>query len=397
MVSAYSPSRIAAYENCPLKFKFRYVERRPSVRSTIEAFLGSRVHDTLEKLYKDQRFQMDDSLDDILEFYRQRWHKEIDDTVYVVKKGYDVENYRRMGERYLQSYYHRYHPFDQGTTIALEKMISLPLGNKYTIRGYIDRLTDQNGVYEVHDYKTSLTLPTIKDIAADRQLSLYALAVKHLYKDANEVELVWHYVAFDKELRVPAEPSTLEAVRQETITKIDTIEDAIAHENFPAQQSALCLYCEFQEFCPLFKHQYVVETLPPEKARFDNGRTLVNHYVEVDSKIRELEQLKSELADDIVAYAEENDVQYMYGSNQIANVKIYKNPWFPNMKDPQRSDLETLLKEKGIYQQYTKLDTIALSKAYEKGNMSEDICKALKGFITEKTVSRIYLRERKED
>jgi len=397
MASAYSPSRIATYENCPLKFKFRYVERRPSVRSTIEAFLGSRVHDALEKLYKDRRFQRDDSLDDVLQFYRQRWHQEIDDTIYVVKKGYAVENYRRMGEMYLESYYQRYHPFDQGTTIALEKMVSFPLENNYTIRGYIDRLTDQNGVYEVHDYKTSLTLPTIKDIAADRQLSLYALAVKHLYKDVNDVELVWHYVAFDKELRVPAEPAVLETVRQEAIINIDTIEDAIAQDDFPARQSALCPYCEFQEFCPLFKHQYEVETLPPEKARCENGRTLVNRYVEMDSKIRELEQLKSKLADDIVAYAEQNDVQYMYGTHQIANVKVYKNPWFPNMKDPRRSDLETLLHEKELYHQYAKLDTIALSKAYEKGSIPEDIRKELKGFVTEKTVSRIYLRERKED
>ena len=135
MASAYSPSRIATFENCPLKFKFRYVKRLPSVRSTIEAFLGSRVHEALEKLYKDHRFQKDLTLDEVLHFYRRRWDQELDDTVQVVKEGYRPEHYRRMGETYLTQYYHRHHPFDKGTTIALEKMVRLPLGHGYCIPG----------------------------------------------------------------------------------------------------------------------------------------------------------------------------------------------------------------------------------------------------------------------
>jgi putative RecB family exonuclease len=397
MASAYSPSRIGTYENCPLKFKFRYVERRPSVRSTIEAFLGSRVHDALEKLYKDLRFKKELSLEELLAYYWRRWDQEINDQVHVVKEGYDRENYRRMGEAYLTQYYHHYHPFDQGKTVALEKLIMLPLGEGYVVRGYIDRLTDRDGVYEIHDYKTSMTLPTKEDIATDRQLSLYALAVKHAYEAADEIALVWHYMAFDQEIRIPTTPSMLEAVRQETIAKIKGIEAAIAANAFPAQHSALCPYCEYQEFCPLFKHELQVEKLPPHEARAEDGRVLVNQYAEVDSKIKELERLRNELKDRIVTYAQSNDMQYVYGTGQIANVKIYKNPWFPNRKDPQRGDLERLLKELGVYQEFAKLDTIALSKAYEHEKLPDDLQRHLEKFVSEKTVSRIYLRERTED
>ncbi|MGC9554384.1 MAG: PD-(D/E)XK nuclease family protein, partial [Thermoplasmatota archaeon] len=104
MASAYSPSRIATYENCPLKFKFRYVDRRPALRGTIEAFLGQRVHEALEKVYRDRQFHKEVSLDEVLDFYRQRWDREMDDTICVVKEGYSPDNYRRMGEEYLHQY-----------------------------------------------------------------------------------------------------------------------------------------------------------------------------------------------------------------------------------------------------------------------------------------------------
>ncbi|HDS59950.1 MAG TPA: PD-(D/E)XK nuclease family protein [Thermoplasmatales archaeon] len=397
MASAYSPSRIATYENCPLKFKFRYVDRRPALRGTIEAFLGQRVHEALEKVYRDRQFHKEVSLDEVLDFYRQRWDREMDDTICVVKEGYSPDNYRRMGEEYLHQYYRRYHPFDQGTTIALEKLVSLPIGEGYTVRGYIDRLTEKDGVYEVHDYKTSLTLPTQEDLATDRQLPLYALAVKHLYDDAEQLEMVWHYVAFDKELRLSTQPDRLESVRQETLAKIREIEQAIAREEFPPRQSALCPYCEYQELCPLFKHQHRLEQLPPAEARCEDGRTLVNRYVEVDSKIKELERIKESLKEQLVTYAEENDLQLVYGTSQIANVRVYRNAWFPGVKDPRRNDLEDLLRGQNLYQRFSQLDVIALSKAYERGQFPQPVQERLADFATTKTVTRIYLRQREEE
>lgn len=51
----YSHSRLETFENCPLKFKYQYVEKVDVPRrDSIEAFLGSRVHETLEALYKNK-------------------------------------------------------------------------------------------------------------------------------------------------------------------------------------------------------------------------------------------------------------------------------------------------------------------------------------------------------
>ncbi|MEA2054133.1 MAG: PD-(D/E)XK nuclease family protein [Candidatus Thermoplasmatota archaeon] len=398
MARVYSHSRISTFESCPLKFKYRYVEKIISPRGNIEAFMGGRVHEALEKLYRDKMFRKICELDDLITFYNQRWEKEIDENIFVVKEEYSPDNYRKMGEKYICDYYNTYKPFNDGKTIALEKMVLLPIDDTgYTVRGIIDRLSEKDGVYEIHDYKTSLNLPTEEEVKKDRQLALYALALKNMYDDANDIELIWHYVAFNKELRIKKDDETLQKVKEDTLNKIIGIEKAIEEDNFYPKESALCPYCEYQHLCPLFKHKYAIENLPPEEARWEDGHSLVNRYWEIESKVKELERMKEELKERIVQYALKNETQYVYGSEKIANVKIYENPWFPDIKDPKRKELEELLKKEGIYEDYMKLDTIALSNAYKKG-MAEQLSQKLKEYVRMKKVSRIYLRsiEREE-
>lgn len=398
MPQVYSHSRISSFENCPLKFKYKYVDKVEPLRGNIEAFMGSRVHETLEKLYRDKMFQKVCSIDELIKFYNQRWEKEMRDDIYVVKEEYTPENYRKMGEEYIQNYYETYKPFTDGVTIALEKKFFFPLDDTgYWITGIIDRLTEVDGVYEIHDYKTSLYLPTKEEIRKDRQLPLYAIALQHMY-DADDIELVWHYVAFNKEIRVKKDEQRLEKMKEETIKKIMEIEEAIEKDEFPPRETSLCPYCEYQPICPLFRHKYAIEALPPEEARWEDGHALVNKYWEVESKIKELEKIKEELKEKIVSYARKNEVQYVYGSEKIANVRIYENPWFPDAKDPRRKEVEELLKKEGIYDNYTRLDTIALSNAYKNKELPPELEKKLREYVEIKKVTRIYLRsvEREE-
>ena len=44
----YSHSRISTFENCPLQFKFNYVDKvKTEIEDTVEAFLVTRVHEVL--------------------------------------------------------------------------------------------------------------------------------------------------------------------------------------------------------------------------------------------------------------------------------------------------------------------------------------------------------------
>jgi hypothetical protein len=49
-LTEYSHSRISNFENCKRQFRFRYIDEVKSDRESIEAYLGKRVHEILERL-----------------------------------------------------------------------------------------------------------------------------------------------------------------------------------------------------------------------------------------------------------------------------------------------------------------------------------------------------------
>ena len=102
----YSHSRLKCFEQCPLKFKFAYIDKLegPSEEG-VEAFLGSRVHETLEKLYKDLRFMKENTLQELLDYFNSQWKKNWNGNIIIVKKEYTSENYRKLGVKYVTDYY----------------------------------------------------------------------------------------------------------------------------------------------------------------------------------------------------------------------------------------------------------------------------------------------------
>ena len=67
---AFSHSRLSTFETCKLQYKFNYIDRIKVEREdTAETFLGSLVHEALEKLYRDLQYEKLVSLDELLDFF----------------------------------------------------------------------------------------------------------------------------------------------------------------------------------------------------------------------------------------------------------------------------------------------------------------------------------------
>lgn len=255
----YSHSKISTFEQCPYKFKLRYIEKIiPDVEKTIEAHLGSAVHNTLEWLYKqvekaDEKKDIP-SMDNLIIFYSGQWEKDYSPNILVVKENLTAKDYFNKGVEFLVNYYKKHHPFDDGT-IELEKKIIFALDSegKYEIIGFIDRLAKnpQTGDFEIHDYKTANSLPTKDKIDSDRQLALYALAIKNIHGYDNEVTLNWHYLAHNKKITSTRTNDELRELRKETIQLIKKIESA---NKYPPKESILCKWCEYKNMCPLFEN-----------------------------------------------------------------------------------------------------------------------------------------------
>lgn len=249
-MTIYSYSKLRCYEQCPQKFKFRYIDRvRIEVKESIELFLGRMVHETLKKLYQDLWYQKMNSLGDLLFFLRDEWSKKWNNGIMIMKARYSSESYLRMAKKYITDYYNRYYPFDQGRIIALEKRILINLDDSgdYRLQGYIDRLAEsEDGCYEIHDYKTNSRLPLSEDIQNDKQLAPYSIGIKQRFPDVKDARLIWHFLKFDKEIESTRTNEELENIKRNTIQLIDIIESA---EEFSANPSRLCDWCRFKSIC----------------------------------------------------------------------------------------------------------------------------------------------------
>jgi len=393
MPALYSHSRLSTFEQCPLKFKFAYIDKiETEIEETIEAFLGSRVHEALEKLYKDLKFQKLNTLKELLDFFNSEWKKNWNDAIIIVRNEYDQENYKKMGEKFLTDYYERYKPFNHTRTIALETEKTVDLNEKYKIHIRIDRLAiSNNNIYEIHDYKTSNSLPTQQELDNDRQLAIYAYGIKKIYPDAEKIKLIWHYLAFDKEMSSERIEEQLESLKKEVIKLIEIIE---AEREFPPKVSTLCDWCEFQKLCPEWKHKFKTEELSPNEYLTDNGVQLVNKFAEAKEESDKLAEKLEKIREALIEYAKKEKVSMVFGSDVKASVKSYPKLSFPKKYDQNQQEFFEAVKKIGLWDALATVDVYELSKRINRHEIHPDLIKLLSKFIDKEEIFRVSLRKK---
>ncbi|MFA5953282.1 MAG: PD-(D/E)XK nuclease family protein [Candidatus Pacearchaeota archaeon] len=253
-MTVYSHSRLSTFEQCKLKYKFKYIDKlTPDFEKSIEAHLGTCVHDTLEWLYSNVLNDFIPELDRIIEFYTNKWQEDYKENFKVVRKDAKPEDYFSKGIKFLVDYYLKNSPFQDGT-IDVEKEVYIILDetSPHKIKGFIDRLVfnKEKNRYEVHDYKTASSLPNPNKFENDRQLALYSLAIKQTYGYDKEIILIWHYLDHNKRIESKRTNEQLENLRKQTIELIEKIEKT---KEFPPEPSALCDWCEYRDQCPYWK------------------------------------------------------------------------------------------------------------------------------------------------
>jgi putative RecB family exonuclease len=353
---------------------------------TVEAFLGSRVHETLEKLYRDLTYQKMNSLEDLLCFFRDEWKKNWSDDIVIVKQEYTQENYLKMGEKYIADYYKRYHPFAQGKTIALEERILIALDDvgEYKLQGYIDRLAEvKDGWYEIHDYKTNSRSPLTEYIRSDRQLALYMIGVKKQYPDVKQVRLIWHFLKFDKEIDSSRTDDELEQ-----------------DESFEARSSLLCEWCEFKSVCRQWSHLYKIKEKPETEYMKDSGVRLVNQFVELKSKQKlmnlELDAKLVKLEKALIRFTEDEQVDVVFGSKNKVRVTETEKYSFPSKNSKERERLEDVLRKYGKLGEVSQLDTTALGKILSEKQWAPQVLEALQKHVELEKKKRLYVSTLKE-
>ena len=256
MANIYSHSRLSSFEQCPLKYKFRYIDHlEPEVEQTIEGFLGNMVHETLEWIYNQVKEGTTPDLDNVIDYYINLWNKNFNNEIKITREENDAEHYFNMGIKFVIDYFLAHSPF-KDNTIAIEHkiLISLDPEGKYLIQGYIDRLVHhkESNIFEIHDYKTGNSIKSQEDLDKDRQLALYSLGIKNSFPDVSDVHLIWHFLAFNKKMISRRTDEQLESLKQDIINLINKIESTT---EFNPNPGCLCGWCEFQSYCPEMKKE----------------------------------------------------------------------------------------------------------------------------------------------
>jgi len=392
-MATYSHSRVSTFEQCPFKYKLQYVDKlEVEKEQTIEAFMGSLVHQTLEMMYKNWKFKKRVEKKILIKFYRDLWEKEYTEDIIIPREdeGLKADNYRKMGEQFISDYYES-HKDDDMTIIGLETQdrMTLPDGNQWHVR--IDKLGCKGDTYFVCDYKTDARMKDQEKADGDRQLAMYSIWVKDKFKDAKKVILKWHMLAFDKEVTSERSPKELEKLQQDVISTIKEIQKAEKEDKFPRKQTNLCGWCIYKEHCPSFKHEAILDAKAEksiEKFKKDDGLKLVDSYAELKTKLTELEKQKEDFEGKLVEFSKQLEVDAVYGSNMIAKVKEFEKIVLPEDKE----ELIAIMKERGIWDEVVMINFMRLQSKYFKGELHEDVCEK----ISKEKDFRVSLSKRKD-
>lgn len=231
-----SASSIKSYERCPLQFKFSKIMRIPQHKNAA-LDLGTVIHKIAEEFGKKKINHQKYGLDDGIKMFRNEWKSK------PYRGGISEDSITERAEKILDNYL-KWDRESKNTLLKTEEKFSTHIGGvKFT--GKIDRLEEnQDGEYEVVDFKTGKNKLSMAQAGTDPQMNIYAEAVraKHGRLPAR-ASLV--YPELDKVVEYDI---TGESVKKSIESIAETVND-ILKGNFEATPGSACRQCGYASIC----------------------------------------------------------------------------------------------------------------------------------------------------
>jgi putative RecB family exonuclease len=242
-----SPSSISSFKECPLAYRFSYLDRLPEPPSPA-ASKGTLVHRALELLMC--RPPTDRTIDAALADLDLARTELADDPEFADLVLSDEE--RTAFHADAEQLVRRYFELEDPTTvrpIGLELKLQADLG-KVRIRGIIDRLElDEHGELVVTDYKTGRVPSEFFESKSLGGVHIYALLCEEMLgKRPARVQLL--YLSKPEAIIATPTEQTCRGVARKTTALWSAIEGACARDDFRARPSRLCDFCSFKAYCP---------------------------------------------------------------------------------------------------------------------------------------------------
>ncbi|MEI2698130.1 MAG: PD-(D/E)XK nuclease family protein [Microthrixaceae bacterium] len=248
--TSLSPSKVSAFKDCALAFRFSAIDRLPEPPSE-PAVKGTTVHRALELLFG---LEPDERTPQMAQECLAEAMVEMHQNSEFVQLA--------LGEDALSAFaadaakmVDRYFTLEDPRTIkpvGLEMMLEADVGG-VLVRGIIDRLEESSdGSLVVTDYKTGRTPSVIQEQSRLGGVHFYAFLCQNVLGRLPErIQLV--YLGRDPQV-ITATPSeqSVRGVEKKVSAIWSAVERACEHEDFRPKKSALCNWCSFQAYCPVF-------------------------------------------------------------------------------------------------------------------------------------------------
>lgn len=249
---ALSVSRINDFKQCPLKFRYRVIDRIPEPPSSA-ATKGNLVHSVLEHLYDLPAEQRTPHI--AANLLEPRWAAmvERDPAVQDLFVDESFEDWLQSARKLVHTYFRRENPAMLNPTRAnRERMITVELDSGLRFRGVIDRIDiAPSGDIRVVDYKTGKMPNPNYQSDALFQVRAYGLLLSQADGKAPlQSQII--YLGSDSTLTYWSDAADNSLV-EETLTSVwSQILERLDSGIFEPRTSRLCDWCSFKSICPAF-------------------------------------------------------------------------------------------------------------------------------------------------
>ncbi|WP_182353487.1 RecB family exonuclease [Flaviflexus huanghaiensis] len=252
---ALSVSRLNDFTQCPLKFRYRVIDRIPEPPSSAAA-KGTLVHSVLEHLYDlPPQERTAGAASDLVE---PRWAAMLDRDP-GLQRLFDDEPFEQWLESargLVGTYFRRENPTMLNPTRSnRERMITVELDSGIRFRGVIDRIdVSPKGDLRVVDYKTGkMPNPNYQHEALFQVRAYGLLLTKADGRLPRQSQLI--YLGSDSTLTYWSDDADNGIVEESIMSIWSRILEALDTGRFEPRRSRLCDWCAFKSLCPAFDGQ----------------------------------------------------------------------------------------------------------------------------------------------
>ncbi len=248
--STLTPSKISAFTSCPLSFRFSVVEHLPEVPS-IQAVKGTLVHRALQLLFDEHPVGTRDRV--AAEACLANAFAGMGGESELTELALSVEGTEELlsdASGLLERYFELEDP-NEVNAVATELDLCTDVSGM-TLRGIIDRLDRcENGGLAVVDYKTGRAPRLEQSRSRLSSLHLYAFLCEIVTGERpSAVRLL--YLRDRVVVSADTTDQSLRGVHQRARAVWAAIERACEQTDFRPHPSALCKWCSFRAYCPVY-------------------------------------------------------------------------------------------------------------------------------------------------